>query len=353
MGKTKNFCPSTAGAKSWNSTAYSPRTGFLYTPTNEICTDITPNDTKPTEGRFFMNGDFPMKLPPNRTTYSHVDAWDPVTGKRIWSMPYKFVLLSSMLATAGDLVFTGDPEGNFFALDARSGNKLWSFPDGRRASRRVDFLFGQRPAIHRGDDRISADSGRRRHRRLVPGGKFSPRIHVGRVRVAGGIAMKRALLFLALAALATLSQAQDLVKQGEAVFSKSCATGYCHGARGTNGGAPRLAARGFDQAFIANTVQRGIPSTAMPAFGTTLSRADLTAVVAYVASLNGVTNLETNSGPSGAPATRLSGDAARGRALFSDAVRSFGRCSTCHEIGGFGIPPSRRPSPKFPPTPRR
>ncbi len=130
IGKTKSFCPSAAGAKSWNSMAYSPRTGFLYTPTNEICTDITPNDTKPSEGRFFMNGDFPMKLPPNRTTYSHVDAWDPATGKRVWSVPYKYVLLSSMLATAGDVVFTGDPEGNFFALDARSGNKLWSFQTG-------------------------------------------------------------------------------------------------------------------------------------------------------------------------------------------------------------------------------
>ena len=149
--------------------------------------------------------------------------------------------------------------------------------------------------------------------------------------------MKAALLLLLLTAFDRLSQAQDLVKQGEAVFSKSCATGYCHGARGTTGGAPRLAARGFDQAFIANTVQRGIPNTAMPAFGTTLSRADLTAVVAYVASLNGATTL-VNSGPSSIPNAKLTGDAARGRDLFSDAVRSFGRCSTCHEVGGIGIP---------------
>jgi mono/diheme cytochrome c family protein len=79
----------------------------------------------------------------------------------------------------------------------------------------------------------------------------------------------------------------------------------------------------------------------MPAFGTTLSRADLTTVVAYVASLNGVTNLVINSGPPGTAPAKLSGDAARGRDLFSDAVRSFGRCSTCHEIhevGGIGIP---------------
>jgi len=130
LGETRSFCPSAGGAKSWNSMAYSPRTGFIYTPTNEVCTDITPNNAKPSEGRGYMNGAFPLKLAPNRTSYSHVDAFDPVTGKRVWSTPYKFVLLSSMLATAGDLIFTGDPEGNFFALDAKTGNRLWSFQTG-------------------------------------------------------------------------------------------------------------------------------------------------------------------------------------------------------------------------------
>ena len=130
LGKSDMFCPSAAGAKSWNSTSYSPRTGFLYAPVNEICETITSNDDKPQEGRTYMNGAFPMVLPPNRTTYSHVDAWDPVTGKRAWSYPYKYLLLSSMLSTAGDLVFTGDPEGHFFALNARTGAKLWSFQTG-------------------------------------------------------------------------------------------------------------------------------------------------------------------------------------------------------------------------------
>jgi len=130
LGKTGLFCPSAAGAKSWNSTSYSPRTGFLYAPVNEICENVTSNDDKPKEGRTYMNGAFPMVLPPNRNTYSHVDAWDPVTGKRAWSYPYRFVLLSSMLSTAGDVVFTGDPEGNFFALNARTGTRLWSFQTG-------------------------------------------------------------------------------------------------------------------------------------------------------------------------------------------------------------------------------
>jgi alcohol dehydrogenase (cytochrome c) len=130
LGKATTICPSAAGAKSWNSMAYSPRTGFLYVPVNELCNDVTPNNSPAREGQNYMNGEFPIKLAPGRTTYSHVDAWDPVTGKRAWSMPYKYVLLASMLATGGDLVFTGNPEGEFFALDAKTGNKLWSYQTG-------------------------------------------------------------------------------------------------------------------------------------------------------------------------------------------------------------------------------
>jgi len=153
--------------------------------------------------------------------------------------------------------------------------------------------------------------------------------------------MRPLSLFLVASALAWPQNLPDVLKRGESVFNTTCATGYCHGARGANGGAPRLAARGFDQNFIGGTVAQGVAGTAMPAFGTTLSRADLTAVVAYVASLNGIANpvIAPGNGPQPAPAAaKLSPDAARGRTLLSDAVRGFGRCSTCHEVGNIGIP---------------
>jgi alcohol dehydrogenase (cytochrome c) len=130
LGNPVNICPSVAGAKSWNQMAYSPRTGLLYTPTIELCNVITASRQQPQEGRFYTNGSFTLNLPPDRSTYSHIDAWDPITGRRVWSVPYKYLLLASMLATAGDLVFTGDPEGNFFALDARTGTQLWSHQTG-------------------------------------------------------------------------------------------------------------------------------------------------------------------------------------------------------------------------------
>jgi mono/diheme cytochrome c family protein len=109
--------------------------------------------------------------------------------------------------------------------------------------------------------------------------------------------------------------------------------------RGTPAGAPRLAARGFDQAYISTTTARGVPGTAMPAFATVLSRRDLTAVVAYVATLNGIANpsITASGATTGTREPSLSPEAERGRELFYDAVRGFGRCSTCHEVKGVGI----------------
>ena len=55
--------------------------------------------------------------------------------------------------------------------------------------------------------------------------------------------MKRLLAVLTLAASCSAQNVADVVRQGEQVFAKTCATGYCHGVKGTSSGAPRLAGR--------------------------------------------------------------------------------------------------------------
>jgi alcohol dehydrogenase (cytochrome c) len=124
------ICPGPDGGKSWNQTAYSPRTGFLYSPGLEMCTDLVAREQEPAEGRGFIGGTWTHRDPKDGPARSHLDAFDPVTGKKIWTYQYKYALLASILATAGDLVFSGDPEGYFFALDAKTGKKLWSYQTG-------------------------------------------------------------------------------------------------------------------------------------------------------------------------------------------------------------------------------
>ena len=47
-------------------------------------------------------------------------AWDPVAGKAAWRIPEKFMVMSGVLATAGNLVFYGTSDGWFRAVDAHS-----------------------------------------------------------------------------------------------------------------------------------------------------------------------------------------------------------------------------------------
>jgi hypothetical protein len=142
-----------------------------------------------------------------------------------------------------------------------------------------------------------------------------------------------ALLFIA----AIVASGQNALTRGGDLFNQTCASAYCHGPRGVGGSAPRLASRGFSDEYIAQTVRFGITGTAMPAFGTTMPRGDVAAIIAYVGSLNGIAPSRNPTAEAG-PETKLPPEAERGRSLFFDAVRGFGRCATCHQVEGQGIP---------------
>ena len=124
------FCPGALGGHNRNHSAYSPRTGWWYSSAFETCDRIKPQKMDVKEGGGYFGGTMEEVL--NKSTVPFIAAFDPLTGKRQWTFPTNLVNASSLLATAGDLIFGGDLEGNAFALDARSGKKLWSFNTGGR-----------------------------------------------------------------------------------------------------------------------------------------------------------------------------------------------------------------------------
>ena len=130
LGTSKLVCPSAIGAKNWNQGAYSPHTGWLYLPVQEVCNDLVAHEDDVPEGSPFTGGNWVMKPPPGGKLEGYLAAYNPLTGERKWTFPVTTWILASVLATAGDLVFSGDPEGNFFALDAKTGTRLWSFQTG-------------------------------------------------------------------------------------------------------------------------------------------------------------------------------------------------------------------------------
>jgi alcohol dehydrogenase (cytochrome c) len=130
LGSSTLVCPSAVGAKNWNQGAFSPRTGWLYLPVQELCNELIPRNQEASEGKFFTGGTWVMKPPPNGKQEGYLAAYDPLSGERKWTVPVTTWIMASILATAGDLVFTGDPEGNFFALNAKTGARLWNFQTG-------------------------------------------------------------------------------------------------------------------------------------------------------------------------------------------------------------------------------
>jgi PQQ-dependent dehydrogenase (methanol/ethanol family) len=99
-------CP--ADAANWDSTAFSPETRLYYVIVKEEC------------GL------------PDRTGQRFLRALNIETGEIVWEIPQfgpaPNKIWTGVLATAGGLLFYGQPHGGFAAVDQRDGKTLWRFP---------------------------------------------------------------------------------------------------------------------------------------------------------------------------------------------------------------------------------
>jgi alcohol dehydrogenase (cytochrome c) len=121
-----HICPGPAGLKEWPHAAYNPRTGLLYTPVVEACGTFKLKPTEFKESMPYWGGEVEL----DQEQWGHVKAFEPATGREVWSWKAEHPILSSLLTTAGDLVFAGEPNGNFNAFNAHTGELLWQFNTG-------------------------------------------------------------------------------------------------------------------------------------------------------------------------------------------------------------------------------
>lgn len=144
MNKVVRFiCPTAAGAKDWSPSAFSPRTGLLYIPHNNLCMDHQNSEVGYIAGTPYVGAEVRMTPGPggNRGVFT---AWDVAHAKAAWEVKEDLPVWSGALVTAGDIVFYGTLEGWFKALDARDGRLLWRF-------KTSSGIIGQ-PIAYRGPD---------------------------------------------------------------------------------------------------------------------------------------------------------------------------------------------------------
>jgi lanthanide-dependent methanol dehydrogenase len=139
----RDICPAAPGAKDWQPASWSPRTGLLYIPHQNLCMEMEGLEANYIAGTPYVGASVKMYAGPGgyRGEFS---AWDPVGRRKVWSIKENFPVWSGALATAGDVVFYGTMEGWFKAIHARTGELLWQTKLG-------SGIIGQ-PVTYRGRD---------------------------------------------------------------------------------------------------------------------------------------------------------------------------------------------------------
>lgn len=133
--------PGPLGGHNWQPMAFSPKTGLVYIPAQEIPFPyMQPGGANANfryqPGVWNVGVDVLVAALPDdeaglkairASLKGRLIAWDPVTQTEKWSVPHSGPWNGGVLATAGGLVFQGSATGEFAAYDSATGQKLWSF----------------------------------------------------------------------------------------------------------------------------------------------------------------------------------------------------------------------------------
>ncbi len=121
-------CPDVTGATNFWPPSYDPAQRLFFVNAREVCATFYAWRQEYVPGERYTGG--AAQRSREQRAYGALRALDPATGERHWEFEYISPSTSGLLSTASGLIFSGDAEGNFLAIDARSGKFLWRFQMG-------------------------------------------------------------------------------------------------------------------------------------------------------------------------------------------------------------------------------
>ena len=91
---------------------------MVYVPIYDFAMDLQAKKMEWKRGEWYLGA----KVITFNAGAGHIKGYDAATGKLVWSKSQSWPATSGMLATGGGLVFYGDPDGYFNAVNDETGN---------------------------------------------------------------------------------------------------------------------------------------------------------------------------------------------------------------------------------------
>jgi quinohemoprotein ethanol dehydrogenase len=286
--------PGPYGAHNWHPMSFSPQTGLVYLPAQELAMAYLHNPKFQQSSLGFnigidvtaimMPDDPQIRAAALATVRGALKAWDPVTQTEKWSVQHPGAWNGGVLSTAGNLVFQGNVGGEFVAYNAADGTKLWSFP--------AQTGIVAAPATYTiGDDQYVAVLAGWGGTYAISGGDASrlggPAINRSRVlafKLGGTAALPEPPAVQTLAKPPVLVGDAQLARQGQIAFHTFCST--CHGDSAVGGGVvPDLRwspTNRSEQAWRDVVIDGERKDRGMVSFAAVMSGAEAESIRAYV-----------------------------------------------------------------------
>ncbi len=119
-------CPDLVGGTNFMPPSYDPDLQLFFVTARETCATFFAWEPQYSAGDSFTGG-ATSRAPGSDEPWGALRAIDPRTGERRWEFKYPSPSWAGALSTASGLVFTGDAQGNFYALDSRSGRMVYHY----------------------------------------------------------------------------------------------------------------------------------------------------------------------------------------------------------------------------------
>ena len=278
-------CPNHGGGVEWNGGAYDPTTNYFIVPVTQECGIFFVYAVQPPwrQGENYHGG--PMAKRQDGTGI--VNAVDVSTGKLAWRTPVPYPAQGGALVTSTGLTFTSDLAGNLYALDTKTGKKLWKYathssivaPFSLYSAGGQDYLVV-----------LGGKAGNQKTPNTPPSkGDFVMAFRVGATSPVKNAASGQTAPVVAAAVgvkqAGTAPYTKTQVQAGKAAYTQNCSA--CHGAQLQGVSAPALAGSALAASKLSISAIHAIVTKQMPLTAPgSLSPSTYASIMAYLLASN-------------------------------------------------------------------